>query len=83
VLAPGGVLRFAEHVRSPDPTRAERQDRLAAMWCRCAGGCRPNRDTLRTIEQGGFTVQHLTRSSMRGAPQIVRPLIIGAAQSCA
>lgn len=83
VLSPGGVLRFAEHVRSPDPGRAERQDRWAPLWCRCSGGCRPNRDTLRTIERGGFTVQHMTRSRMRGAPQIVRPLIVGAAQSCA
>lgn len=53
VLAPGGVLRFAEHVRSPDPTRAERQDRWAPAWCRCAGGCRPNRDTLRTSSRVG------------------------------
>lgn len=83
VLVPDGVLRFAEHVRSPDPTRAERQDRWAPVWCRCAGGCRPNRDTLRAIEQGGFAVQQLTRSQMRGAPQLVRPLIIGTAQSCA
>ncbi len=79
VLRPGGVLRFAEHVRSDDPQEAERQDRRSRLWRRCTGGCHPNRDTVRAIQDAGFTIRDLRRTHLRGAPRTVRPLAVGSA----
>jgi SAM-dependent methyltransferase len=56
VLAPGGRLRFYEHVRSEDPGLARRQDRWERAWGWFSGGCHPNRDTLATLRAGGFEV---------------------------
>ncbi len=79
VLRPGGILTFAEHVRSPDPHRAARQDRLAGVWRTCARGCHPNRDTLASIRAAGFAIRTVRRGALPGAPAIVRPLIVGVA----
>lgn len=56
VLRPGGTLRMLEHVRSTSPARAWLQDRVQPLWTLVAGGCRPNRDTERTVERSGFTI---------------------------
>jgi len=79
VMRPGGVLRFAEHVRSDDPREADRQDRRSGLWRRCSGGCHPNRDTVRAIQDAGFTIRDLRRTNLRGAPRTVRPLAVGTA----
>ncbi len=57
VLAPGGRLRMLEHVRSVRPWKARLQDRLQPAWTALAGGCRPNRETERTVEASGFTIE--------------------------
>jgi ubiquinone/menaquinone biosynthesis C-methylase UbiE len=56
VLGPDGSLRMLEHVRSGHPRRARWEDRLQPLWTRFSGGCRPNRDTERTVEAAGFRI---------------------------
>ncbi|MGH7266266.1 MAG: class I SAM-dependent methyltransferase [Candidatus Rokuibacteriota bacterium] len=57
VLAPGGSLRMLEHVRSLRPWKARLQDAIQPAWTRITGGCRPNRDTERTVEAAGFRIE--------------------------
>ncbi|WP_411375769.1 class I SAM-dependent methyltransferase [Arthrobacter sp. MPF02] len=57
VLKPGGVLAYYEHVRSERLLLAAVEDLLTPVWQLAAGGCHPNRDTLRMIREAGFTVQ--------------------------
>src|SRR5512136_682018 len=45
VLAPGGVLRMLEHVRSHHRLRGAIQDWIQPAWTAVSGGCHPNRDT--------------------------------------
>jgi ubiquinone/menaquinone biosynthesis C-methylase UbiE len=61
VLHPEGTLRMLEHVRSERPWGARVQDLLQPAWTRIAGGCRPNRDTERTVETAGFAIDPVTR----------------------
>ena len=56
VLRPGGTLRALEHVRATVAWRARVQDILQPAWTWVAGGCHPNRDTERTVERAGFTI---------------------------
>jgi ubiquinone/menaquinone biosynthesis C-methylase UbiE len=57
VLRTGGTLRMLEHVRSNRAWKARWQDRLQPAWTRFTGGCRWNRDTERTVEQAGFSIE--------------------------
>ncbi len=57
VLAPGGSLRMLEHVRSRRPLVAKLQDLVQPVWTRVQGGCRPNRDTERSVEEAGFAIE--------------------------
>ena len=78
VLRRGGRLLFIEHVRSDDPAFARFQDRM--NWLnRLVVNCDCNRATLTTIEQAGFRVERLDRTTLPKAPKFVRPLIVGAA----
>jgi ubiquinone/menaquinone biosynthesis C-methylase UbiE len=61
VLRLGGTLRMLEHVRSERRWRARVQDLVQPAWTRVAGGCRPNRDTERTVEAAGFAIDPVTR----------------------
>ena len=54
VLAPEGVLIFAEHTLSPFAGAARVQRRLTPWWSRCAAGCRLDRDSIKTIREAGF-----------------------------
>lgn len=54
VLRPGGTLAFYEHVRSRHRVLAALEDLLTPLWKRVAGGCHPNRDTLKAITNAGF-----------------------------
>ncbi|WP_111719775.1 class I SAM-dependent methyltransferase [Homoserinimonas sp. OAct 916] len=65
VLKPGGVLVFYEHVRSRSRMVAGLQDLATPLWRRAAGGCRPNRDTVRAITQAGFTMDSVERFGFR------------------
>jgi ubiquinone/menaquinone biosynthesis C-methylase UbiE len=78
VLRPDGRLLFMEHVRSDDPGLARRQDRM--NWLnRIVVLCDCNRPTLRSIEAAGFTLTHLTRSTLPKAPSFASPLVVGIA----
>lgn len=79
VLRPGGRLLFIEHVRSEDAALARWQDRLMPINMRFACGCRCNRATLEGIRGAGFRVERVERDTLRHAPAIVRPLIVGVA----
>lgn len=57
VLAPGGEVRFFEHVRSAEPSVARWQDRLNGVYGRFSGGCNMNRDTVLTLRRAGFRVR--------------------------
>lgn len=62
VLAPGGRLRFLEHVRAGTSGWARAQDLLdATVWPRLTGGCHTGRDSVATVEAAGFTVESLER----------------------
>jgi ubiquinone/menaquinone biosynthesis C-methylase UbiE len=61
VLGRGGALRMLEHVRSEHPRWARVQDRIQPVWTRVSGGCRPNRDTERSVECAGFVIEVATR----------------------
>ena len=79
VLKPDGRLVFLEHVRSDNPTLARWQDRLQPLQFRLGHGCHCNRPTLDNLKAAGFTVDELENDTMKKAPPIVRPLIVGAA----
>ncbi|WP_405085813.1 methyltransferase domain-containing protein [Microbispora sp. NBC_01389] len=62
VLAPGGRLRFLEHVRAGGAGWARAQDLLdATVWPRLTGGCHTGRDSVAAIEAAGFTIESLDR----------------------
>ena len=56
-LRPEGVLRVYEHVRAPGGWTARMQDLIERPWGFFAGGCHPNRDTVRALEGAGFEVE--------------------------
>ncbi len=60
VLRPGGALRLLEHVRAAG-LAGRCQDLLQPGWTRVTGGCRPNRETERSVEAAGFRVDASTR----------------------
>ncbi len=63
VLAPAGALRMMEHVRSANRVRARLQDWVQPAWTYVTGGCHPNRDTERTVEEAGFAIEDDGRRS--------------------
>jgi len=68
VLAPGGSVRALEHVRSPLPWKARLQDWTQPAWTALSGGCHPNRETIRTLEEAGLVIDRTTlraRDTMR------------------
>ena len=62
VVRTGGVLRFLEHVRSPNPRTARWQDRATPIWSRFAGGCRLNQPTVEILEATRWEVDDVWRS---------------------
>jgi ubiquinone/menaquinone biosynthesis C-methylase UbiE len=79
VLRPGGRLLLVEHVRAADPAAARRQDRREGFHVRFAGGCHPNRDTLRAIAAAGFDTAAVHRVTLPGT-KVTSPGIEGAAR---
>jgi SAM-dependent methyltransferase len=62
VLAPGGELRFWEHVRSERTLfRVVQRAGDALFWTRALGGCRTTRDTEAAIRAAGFRIDELER----------------------
>jgi SAM-dependent methyltransferase len=82
VLAPGGELRFYEHVRAEDPRHARSQDRINRVWPRFAGGCHPNRDTPAAIEAAGFEIERCDRFKFKPVigMKAIEPHVIGIAR---
>ena len=60
VLRPDGRLLFVEHVRG-EGLAARFQDGVEPLWTRMFGGCHPNRDTVRSIEEAGFEIESFER----------------------
>ena len=57
-----------------DPIAAgarEVQDWIQPAWTRLAGGCRPNRDTERTVEAAGFAIDPATRRAQGNLRRLV------------
>lgn len=81
VLIPGGRLLFIEHVLSAEPSLARWQNRLNGFQQRVGHGCNCNRSTADGIGAAGFSITTLAHDKLRKAPPIVRPLIIGVAES--
>jgi len=77
VLRPGGELRFYEHVRSAHRLVGAGEDLVAPLWARFAGGCHPNRDSVRVITDAGFEIGAVRRfgfSPQRGVPPFAHVL---------
>jgi ubiquinone/menaquinone biosynthesis C-methylase UbiE len=81
VVRPGGELRFYEHVLARHPRYARFQRLAGLMTPHLAGGCHPDRDTGRAIEQAGFEIERCRRFTFRQSPLDfpVAPRILGAA----
>jgi ubiquinone/menaquinone biosynthesis C-methylase UbiE len=82
VLRPGGELRFLEHVHAErQPLRAVLSFGDASrLWPLFAGGCHATRDTLRAIEDAGFTVADVRRFDFSPGPLLPGvPHIVGRA----
>jgi ubiquinone/menaquinone biosynthesis C-methylase UbiE len=81
-IRPGGELRFYEHVRSSDGRRARYQDRVARVMPMFAGGCHPNRDTRRAIEEAGFEIVSCREVLFNPGPGVIpiEPHLIGRAR---
>jgi len=80
VLRPGGTLLFTEHVRSDRPTIHVWQRLLNPLWKRACGNCHLTRDTGQLLEQAGFRLEWVEETQMKGAPAIVRRVIMGRAR---
>ena len=61
VLAPGGAVRALEHVRSPQSPGRPGSRTGPAGLDRASGGCHPNRETERTLEEAGLAIDPATR----------------------
>lgn len=76
VLAPGGRLLFAEHVRAGSSRLARWQDRLAGPWAAFAQGCRCNVQTDELLARE-LRLGRVERARWRGMPALVHPLVVG------
>jgi SAM-dependent methyltransferase len=56
-MAPGGELRYLEHVASPGVRGRLQRLADATVWPRLLGNCHTHRDTERSIRVAGFAVQ--------------------------
>jgi ubiquinone/menaquinone biosynthesis C-methylase UbiE len=84
VLAPGGELRFYEHVRSRNALFRGMQracDKL--FWTRTLGGCRTTRDTEAAIRGAGFEIVTLERGFHSSSPLTITsaPYLVGVARA--
>jgi len=81
VLAPGGQLRFFEHVVAEQSFARTVQSKLddSGVWPHLAGGCRLARDTVGTIAAAGFTIERMRRFTSGPGPLGV-PFVLGAAR---
>ena len=83
-IAPGGELRFWEHVRSERVLFRGVQwafDRL--FWTRALGGCETTRDTGAAIVAAGFELEAVERGFHSSSPLTITsaPYLLGVARS--
>lgn len=78
VLRPGGRIVLLEHVRGTGKL-ARTQDRIAPVWSFFAAGCKPNRDTVATVEAAGFRFEELVPFEELPVGSPVRTMIEGIA----
>ncbi len=77
VLAPGGELRFLEHVHA-DGAVGALQTVFNPVWRRCAGNCHLDRDTVdRIARHPGFTLKESETTDAASA--LARPFVRGTA----
>jgi ubiquinone/menaquinone biosynthesis C-methylase UbiE len=81
VLAPGGQLRFFEHVVAEQSFARAVQSKLddSGVWPHLGGGCHLARDTVGTIAAAGFTIERMRRFTSGPGPLGV-PFVLGAAR---
>lgn len=78
VLAPGGELRFLEHIGRPGA--AAWVHRAAdPLWSRFGVGCHVDHDVPAALRRGGFVVTDLERCTMPTAVPFLRPWVHGVA----
>ncbi len=82
VLAPGGQLRFLEHVRSSSPRMAAVQRGLdrSGAWPLIGGGCHCSRETLATIAGSPLRIEAQREKVFPPAWLPVNPIVIGTAR---
>jgi SAM-dependent methyltransferase len=79
VLRPGGEVRIAEHVRSPEAGMLRLQRRLEPVWRVVFGGCSLLRDPRGELERAGFDVTDLADVALP-LPGPARPGQVGVAR---
>jgi SAM-dependent methyltransferase len=83
VLAPGGELRFWEHVRSEHAAfRALQRAVDTLFWTRALGGCETTRDTEAALRGAGFRIVALDRGFHSSSLLTITsaPYVLGIAQ---
>ncbi|MBA4182113.1 MAG: SAM-dependent methyltransferase [Anaerolinea sp.] len=70
VLAPGGTLVFAEHVRPAGRVWGRLADGVTPAWSRVAAGCHPNRQTEAAITRAGLAIETISKRRVGGLPMI-------------
>ena len=82
VVRPGGELRFYEHVLANSPGLARFQHAIGHVWPWFAGGCHPDRETGKAIEEAGFVIEESRRFPFRPCfiETPVAPHILGRAR---
>jgi ubiquinone/menaquinone biosynthesis C-methylase UbiE len=79
VLRPGGVFVFIEHVAAPRGSLLRRVQRLVrGPWSLCGGGCHPDRESWRDVEQAGFASVGIERFTL--PVPVVAPHMSGSAR---
>ncbi|MHB0949671.1 MAG: class I SAM-dependent methyltransferase [Gemmatimonadaceae bacterium] len=79
VLRPGGTFVFIEHVAAPPGSLLRRVQRaVRGPWSLCGGGCHPDRETWRDVEQAGFASVAIDR--FRLPVPVVSPHMSGSAR---
>ena len=58
VLKPDGRLLMLEHVHARNRVGRWLLDTLQPPWTLITGGCHPNRDTEKVVENAGFCIEH-------------------------
>jgi ubiquinone/menaquinone biosynthesis C-methylase UbiE len=81
VVRPGGVLRFVEHGRSPEPRTAAWQRRLNPIQRRLAGGCHLDRDIPAILHDGGMDVTDLDTYQLEGESGVLGWMYEGTART--